>query len=1084
RPSEEESERFLRTSLAAAVAIDPRPHLPPPLEVPPWGRGRQGHAHGAGRGVLRDPLTLRDELLRRQIGRTMTTLENVVRSLSPNAMQGVLRDVGGRRQFHPDVLQTLVQRRQLPESYARTLGDRPMTLAMLTGADPSFSFDTVGRRVARQRLAKIMLAVARLGDPADINAARVSAEAPPERWMSLLLRIGVLQEADLVDPWGHPFSFRRQSSLPRIVVSERAPMFAVASAGPDGRFGTGDDIEDPFARAIPSGTPYAVLSGEDALMRRLSLIAPGQTVLSRMTQAFDLLSWQVQDERTGGGATASASFGSEQMNLDGFAQGVGGMGGPGDAPAATPAPVTASRGRRAEMERSMDEAGDMEEMDDMGAPEPEEAAPRAQTIPAAPPVNQAMGEIIREEFPATLFFLGEARLEAGGATQIEVPLADALTTYKVEAIAWTESGWSTTAATQIRVDQDATVDAPVPPFAVVGDVLRIPARVQNRTGEPLRVRVALAAEDVSIEAENPSLLTIPARESIETVIEVRVSEAGAGALVVRASDEGGRALDAVRRPLTVYRDARLVRARREELIEGDRTIEIAIPEGAFPRGASELRLALGPYMFGDPQEWGGGMWAGWARTVAGYPVEDAGEGARRLLTRGSLDDPIRSEPLATAMAISVAWEDPSVSDPFIRRALTGVTRALEPNYLDEPVEWAPTAGAAQYLFALAGALRADGRGSETRADLRAVVDQLRRRLADESVTLSDAPVRWAAAAAALAITRDGRNDPRARELLRRAEREVIRVGDRAWLESMQGAGQLEGRIRPTALLAVAHIQLGERSAALPYLRSLASDARTADRWELLDRAYAFAAVAMVSPQEGRIAVSLDGQTLRFEDDGETRVAMLPDLASPGTHRLEISGDAAFSFVAFTVRYGMPWDVPPARTTPIALRIRGEAGARDTRAALTLELRNESPRVLAAPTVELDLPAGAEIDEPTRERLDRMTRQRATQEGRTLRLELRPLQPGAQIRLPIPVRWSVAGRLRGLGVAAYDAAVEADGEPPTAILTPRAIELEDEGPEPEPTEDDDERPEDPEPEPIPLLEGMGPVARFGESQVRA
>ncbi|MBK7155426.1 MAG: hypothetical protein IPH72_27215 [Sandaracinaceae bacterium] len=75
-----------------------------------------------------------------------------------------------------------------------------------------------------------------------------------------------------------------------------------------------------------------------------------------------------------------------------------------------------------------------------------------------------------------------------------MPLADALTTYRVEAIAWTTSGFLDVARTQLRVDQSATVDTPVPNAAVVGDVVRFPVRVANRTGEPLTVLVDVTAD--------------------------------------------------------------------------------------------------------------------------------------------------------------------------------------------------------------------------------------------------------------------------------------------------------------------------------------------------------------------------------------------------------------------------------------------------------------------------------------------------------------------------------------------------------------------------------------------------------------
>jgi hypothetical protein len=174
---------------------------------------------------------------------------------------------------------------------------------------------------------------------------------------------------------------------------------------------------------------------------------------------------------------------------------------------------------------------------------------------------------------------------------------------------------------------------------------------------------------------------------------------------------------------------------------------------------------------------------------------------------------------------------------------------------------------------------------------------------------------------------------------------------------------------------------------------------------------------------------------------------------------------------------MPWDAEPPRRASLALGIEGAVGARDTRAGLLLTVQNRGPRVLVEPVVEVDLPAGVELDEPTREALEAMTRGRPTREGRTLRIELRPLAPGGRAQIPLPIRWSLAGRLRGLGVAAFDDAFPRSvAGRPTRVLPARVVEVPDEGDEPEiPEPDISAPPEPPPPDPIPLPEPLDPVA---------
>src|SRR5262249_17244381 len=148
-----------------------------------------------------------------------------------------------------------------------------------------------------------------------------------------------------------------------------------------------------------------------------------------------------------------------------------------------------------------------------------------------------------------------------------------------EAIAWTDSGWLTTASGEVKVDQDAQVDAPVPPFATAGDVVRLPVRVQNRTAQPLSARIELATEGAPAPALPQAVtLEVQPRAAAETVVEVKLIRAGEGALVVRAVKPGdGAPLDAVRRPVTVWPDARLVRVSSEQLVVERLELTVAVP---------------------------------------------------------------------------------------------------------------------------------------------------------------------------------------------------------------------------------------------------------------------------------------------------------------------------------------------------------------------------------------------------------------------------------------------------------------------------------------------------------------------------
>ncbi len=143
-------------------------------------------------------------------------------------------------------------------------------------------------------------------------------------------------------------------------------------------------------------------------------------------------------------------------------------------------------------------------------------------------------------------------------------------------------------------------------------------------------------------------------------------------------------------------------------------------------------------------------------------------------------------------------------------------------------------------------------------------------------------------------------------------------------------------------------------------------------------------------------------------------------------------------------------------------------------------------MLGRPVIELDLPAGTELDESTREALSGATLGAPTQEGRTLRLPLRALAPGGYVRIPLPLRWSVGGSLRGLGVTLVDERQRVGGEGRAmAILPSRELTLDDRGAEPAAREGEaSPAPVPPPPPPLPPIEPFTPIARVLSSFTEA
>jgi hypothetical protein len=1076
---QERGNLLVRATLAATLSRDTTPNEPPPLVRPPWDPRGRSFPGNASRGIQRDPIAMREELRRRALGQIMLRLEQLVAAMPAEGQQrdDLVVSQGGRLRFRPDVLEHLHQQRSGADY--RTLGGETMTVAMLTEVDPSFDFDRVARRVARTKLLSLMVAVTAFSNPDNESASRSSAGVPPEEWLSRLVQLGAVQPTALLDPWGRPFLLRRAGTRrPPVVLSDRAAGWELVSAGADGRAGNGDDVVNPFERVVPRGTIYAVASGEDDLMRRLALLAPGPDTLQRMFTAYSTMSQEARDEEQGEtmDATSSEAYYDDamaegepaaEMSALGALQGTG-VGGGGSG---------AGYGRGMAME-ARSRAAPSAPLAGLAMDAPEEAPmPQGQ----AASTLASMGERIREDFPATLFFVGRVALD-GARTPVTIPLADALTTYRVEAIAWTTSGFLDVARTQLRVDQSATVDTPVPNAAVVGDVVRFPVRVANRTGEPLTVLVDVTADGVRVDAPAPATLTVPPRDAAETTMELRLPVAGEGHLVIRAVRADTRApLDAVRRPIAVRADARLVRVTQQVLVGPGEQVHVDVPADASERGPGELRVASGVDMFGafsTPDA----IDRGWTRRMAGIAVPDEELGyARNLLQAAQPEEHrvIGGDVAQIARAISTLWSDSSVSDMVLARGLRSVTRVTE----GEAADPARVGQRCNTLLGLVPAVRSGGR-SALQEDLRAVVGLLRSGVGDGAARMDErqGPTELTCAAAALALTRGTATDDRAAELLRRSGAYMVAMGEGILVEDPTRDGTI-ARTLPTAYTALAMIGQDRGPAALRFLRAQAEVASSVTGTAA--QAPTVAALAMLtSGIPDRLGVTLDGRALEVRSGDGAHVAQLDGIGRPGRHTLVID-TAVLALVYVDALYGQPWTTAPERPMPVDIEVTGETGARDTRAGLALTLRNRMPRTLSRGVAELDLPAGVELDQPTRDALEARVRS-VTQLGRTLVMELRPIPAGGSVTLPLPLRYSVSGSLRGLGVSVYDQNVRGGSVRPAAVLPSRALAIPDAGPEPEAAEPRTTAPPPPIPPPIPMprpIEVLAPVATLITAEVR-
>jgi uncharacterized protein YfaS (alpha-2-macroglobulin family) len=203
----------------------------------------------------------------------------------------------------------------------------------------------------------------------------------------------------------------------------------------------------------------------------------------------------------------------------------------------------------------------------------------------------------RELLETLLLWKPVVKLDANGQAQVTVPLNDALTTFKIVAVADASTGLFGTGSTSIRATQDLQIISGLPPLVREDDQYRAQFTLRNTTKQTMKVVVTpratllnLEQKTVEIPGEDakeiawavtaPAQLALTRNEAILWEIEAKDTLSGArDALKARQ-----RIVPAV--PLTVQQ-ATLMQ------IDGPLTMDVNAPADALP-GRGGLKMALQP----------------------------------------------------------------------------------------------------------------------------------------------------------------------------------------------------------------------------------------------------------------------------------------------------------------------------------------------------------------------------------------------------------------------------------------------------------------------------------------------------------
>lgn len=203
----------------------------------------------------------------------------------------------------------------------------------------------------------------------------------------------------------------------------------------------------------------------------------------------------------------------------------------------------------------------------------------------------------RELLETLLLWNPALKLDANGQAQVTVPLNDALTTFKIVAVADASTGLFGTGSTSIRTTQDLQIISGLPPLVREDDQFRAQITLRNTTQQAMKVEVTPRATLLDLKSQT---VDIPAGDAREVAWMVTApaqlaqlrSEAILWEIDAKDSISGARdALKARQRiipavPLTVQQ-ATLVQ------LDGPFSLDVNPPADAIP-GRGGLKLSLQP----------------------------------------------------------------------------------------------------------------------------------------------------------------------------------------------------------------------------------------------------------------------------------------------------------------------------------------------------------------------------------------------------------------------------------------------------------------------------------------------------------
>ena len=190
---------------------------------------------------------------------------------------------------------------------------------------------------------------------------------------------------------------------------------------------------------------------------------------------------------------------------------------------------------------------------------------------------------MRTDFNPLAMFAANEHTDANGEVQVTVKLPDNLTRYRVMVVAVDQSGRQFGESDSNLVARLPLMVRPsAPRFLNFGDTFELPVVLQNQTGEPMTVDVAVRGDNILLTGSQGMRVTVPARDRVEVRFPAAAQMAGTARLQIAAVS--GSAADAATVELPVYTPATTEAFATYGVIDQGAVAQpVAAPNGVFPQ---------------------------------------------------------------------------------------------------------------------------------------------------------------------------------------------------------------------------------------------------------------------------------------------------------------------------------------------------------------------------------------------------------------------------------------------------------------------------------------------------------------------